>query len=113
MNKIIAYLEAFYKTAKGQQCTLCVKTILDRVKVIAGTDRYTSPYTDTRDVHGPKTSTLSSLQGVGKELWEGQDAQEYLNEERGISIVKVKDIAEKEKPICFGNLSDGENMRIK
>ncbi|MDE2747943.1 MAG: hypothetical protein OXI34_03160 [Chloroflexota bacterium] len=30
----------------------------------------------------PKRS-LSELQGLGKEIWEGVDAQEYINELRG------------------------------
>jgi hypothetical protein len=31
---------------------------------------------------GPKQHSITELRGLGKEIWEGIDAQEYVNQER-------------------------------
>lgn len=37
-----------------------------------------------RRLQGPARRSLLELQGLGKEVWEGIDAQEYVNQERQV-----------------------------
>ncbi len=63
-----------YKEVRRQVESLTVDEQLRLLEELAGIVRY-------RVIPKPKRSILE-LEGLGKEIWKGIDAQEYVNQER-------------------------------
>ena len=52
----------------------------DRIKLVEMTERDLADTRSGTDI--PKTRSLLELEGLGAEIWEGVDAQEYVNQLR-------------------------------
>ncbi|HXJ97177.1 MAG TPA: hypothetical protein VMT20_30435 [Terriglobia bacterium] len=58
-----------------------VEDIIAAASQLTGSDRRRLMDALTADEAAP-TRSITELRGLGKETWQGQDAQEYVNQER-------------------------------
>lgn len=58
-----------------------VEDIITAASQLTGNDRRRLMDALTADKTAP-TRSITELRGLGKETWQGQDAQEYVNQER-------------------------------
>ncbi len=60
---------------------LTVEELLEAANQLAPEDRKRLVHALTQGAEGPKRH-ITELRGLGKEIWQGQDAQEYVDAER-------------------------------